>query len=236
MLQTAGQRTRLAHRRPPCRAAGVGAIAACAARSRPSARASPGCGRVAPGPGADALLARLAGDGVLQRDGAHVLLVGAQADGRGSHAAEADAVLATLAAGGFTPPDLPAVRLASGLPDREFTALCAALERSERIVRFGGDLAYTSERFAERARSSSRAAPSTGRSRWPRCATTWARAAASRRACSSASTRTASRAGSAIAACCAGVPRRRRPAGPDRHPRFSRILPEWLCGIWTARG
>ena len=95
------------------------------------------------------LLARLAADGVLERDGAHVLLVGARADGRGSHAEEADALLAALAAGGFTPPDLPALRLASGLPEREFAALCTALERSARIVRFGGDLAYTGERFAE---------------------------------------------------------------------------------------
>jgi selenocysteine-specific elongation factor len=104
---------------------------------------------VPPGPGADALLARLAADGVLERDGAHVLLVGARADGRGSHAAEADALLAALAAGGFTPPDLPALRLASGLPEHEFAALCTALERSGGIVRFGGDLAYTGERFAE---------------------------------------------------------------------------------------
>jgi selenocysteine-specific elongation factor len=35
------------------------------------------------------------------------------------------------------------------MPEREFTALCAQLERSGRIVRFGGDLAYTSERFAQ---------------------------------------------------------------------------------------
>ena len=104
---------------------------------------------VPPGPGADALLAHLADDGVLQRDGAHVLLAGARADGGGSHAAEAEALLAALAAGGFTPPDLPALQGASGLPEREFTALCAALERGGRIVRFGGDLAYTSERFAE---------------------------------------------------------------------------------------
>jgi selenocysteine-specific elongation factor len=119
------------------------------AADHPLEPALPAAAVVPAGPAAEALLARLASDGVLQRDGAHVLLVGAQADGTGSHAAEADAVLATLGAGGFTPPDLPAVRLASGLPDREFTALCAALERSERIVRFGGDLAYTSERFAE---------------------------------------------------------------------------------------
>ena len=65
------------------------------------------------------------------------------------HAAEAEALLAALAAGGFTPPDLPALQGASGLPEREFSALCAALERSGRLVRFGGDLAYTSERFAE---------------------------------------------------------------------------------------
>jgi selenocysteine-specific elongation factor len=104
---------------------------------------------VPPGPGTDALVARLASDGVLQRDGAHVLLAGARADGTGSHAAEAEALLAALADGGFTPPDLPALQAASGLPEREFAALAAALERSGKIVRFGGDLAYTSERFAE---------------------------------------------------------------------------------------
>ena len=68
---------------------------------------------------------------------------------RRRHAAEAEALLAALAAGGFTPPDLPTLQGASALPAREFTALCAALERSGRIVRFGGDLAYTSERFAQ---------------------------------------------------------------------------------------
>jgi selenocysteine-specific elongation factor len=104
---------------------------------------------VAPGPGADALFARLASDGVLQREGAHVLLAGARADGGDAHAAEAEAVLTALADGGFTPPDLPTLQGASALPGREFTALCAALERSGRIVRFGGDLAYTSERFAQ---------------------------------------------------------------------------------------
>ena len=103
----------------------------------------------APGPGADALLARLAADGVLQRDGAHVLLAGARTDGGAAHAAEAEALLAALAAGGFTPPDLPTLQGASALAGREFTAPCAALERSGRIVRFGGDLAYTRERFAQ---------------------------------------------------------------------------------------
>ena len=34
------------------------------------------------------------------------------------------------------------------MPEREFAALGAALERGGRIVRFGGDLAYTSEHFA----------------------------------------------------------------------------------------
>jgi selenocysteine-specific elongation factor len=101
------------------------------------------------GPGADALLGRLAGDGVLERDGAHVLRAGARADASGAHAAEAEALLSALDAGGFTPPDLPALRLASGLTEREFAALGTALEHSGRIVRFGGDLAYTSEHFAK---------------------------------------------------------------------------------------
>ena len=119
------------------------------ASERPLEPELPAGAVVPPGPGADALLARLASDGVLQRDGAHVLLAGARSDAGGSHAAQAEALLAALAAGGFTPPDLPALQAASGLPEREFSALCAALERSGRLVRFGGDLAYTSERFAE---------------------------------------------------------------------------------------
>ena len=109
----------------------------------------PAAAVVPPGPGADALLARLASDGVLERDGAHVLLAGGRSDGGGSHAAAAEALLAALAAGGFTPPDLPTLQASSGLPQREFNALCTALERNGRLVRFGGDLAYTSERFAE---------------------------------------------------------------------------------------
>jgi selenocysteine-specific elongation factor len=86
---------------------------------------------------------------VLERDGAHVVLAGARADAAGSHAAEAEAVLAALADGGFSPPDLAALHHASALPEREFAALCAALERGGRLVRFGGDLAYTADRFAQ---------------------------------------------------------------------------------------
>ncbi|HET6174320.1 MAG TPA: selenocysteine-specific translation elongation factor [Gaiellales bacterium] len=104
---------------------------------------------VASGPGGDALLARLAADGVLERDGAHVLRPGGWARGSSSHASETEALLAALAEGGFTPPDLPTLQQASGLPEREFAALCGALERSGQIVRFGGDLAFTAERFAQ---------------------------------------------------------------------------------------
>ena len=118
------------------------------AREHPLEPSLPAGAVVAPGPGADALLARLAADGVLERDGAHVLQPGARADATGGHAAEAEALLAALATGGFTPPDLPALQAASGLAEREFAALAAALERAGRLVRFGGDLAYTSERFA----------------------------------------------------------------------------------------
>ncbi len=100
------------------------------------------------GPGADALLARLAADGILELDGAHVLRAGARADSTGGHAAEAEALLSALASGGFTPPDLPSLQLASGLSEREFNALAAALERDGQLVRFGGDLAYSSEHFA----------------------------------------------------------------------------------------
>ena len=77
-----------------------------------------------------------------------MLRAGARADSTGGHTAEAEALLSALASGGFTPPDLPSLQLASGLSEREFNALAAALERAGRLVRFGGDLAYTSEHFA----------------------------------------------------------------------------------------
>jgi selenocysteine-specific elongation factor len=118
------------------------------AAEHPLEPALPAQAVVPAGVGADALLGRLAADGVLERDGAHVLRAGARADATGAHAAEAEALLAALDAGAFTPPDLPALQEASGLPEREFAALCSALERGGRIVRFGGDLAYTSEHFA----------------------------------------------------------------------------------------
>ena len=119
------------------------------AAEHPLEPALPAHAVVPAGPGADALLALLAADGVLERDGAHVLSTGARAASTGGHTAEAEALLAALADGGFTPPDLQALQAASGLPEREFVALAAALERDGRIVRFGGDLAYTSERFAQ---------------------------------------------------------------------------------------
>jgi selenocysteine-specific elongation factor len=59
-----------------------------------------------------------------------------------------EAVLAGLEENGSTPPDLPTLGARSGLAPREFETLCAALEREGAIVRFGGDLAYTAERFA----------------------------------------------------------------------------------------
>jgi selenocysteine-specific elongation factor len=118
------------------------------AAEHPLEPALPAGAVVTAGPGADALLARLAADGVLERDGAHVLLAGARADSTGGHAAEAAGLLDALAQGGFTPPDLPALQLASGLPEREFAALTVALERDGRLVRFGGDLAYSSEHYA----------------------------------------------------------------------------------------
>jgi selenocysteine-specific elongation factor len=118
------------------------------AADHPLEPALPAQSVVPAGPGADALLARLAEDGILELDGAHVLRAGAHAGSTGGHTAQAEALLGALAAGGFTPPDLPSLRLASGLPEREFAALAVALERAGRLVRFGGDLAYTSEHFA----------------------------------------------------------------------------------------
>jgi selenocysteine-specific elongation factor len=119
------------------------------AAEHPLEPALPAHAVVPAGPGADALLALLEADSVLERDGAHVLGTDARAAATGGHTVEADALLGALAEGGFTPPDLPSLQAASGLREREFAALCAALERDGRIVRFGGDLAYTSERFAE---------------------------------------------------------------------------------------
>ena len=103
----AGRRERMAHR-----GALRGAAAAPRGRSSsgapPSTRSSPSSRRRPSSRRSRRRCAARAsrGEGVLQRDGAHVLLAGARADGGGSHAAEAGAVLAALEAGGFTPPDL----------------------------------------------------------------------------------------------------------------------------------
>jgi selenocysteine-specific elongation factor len=121
------------------------------AAGHPLEPALPAHAVVPPGAGSDALLARLAADGVLERDGAHVLRPGARGEATDAHATQAAALLAALDDGGFTPPDLPALQAGSGLPEREFTALAAALERDGRIVRFGGDLAYARRHF-DRAR------------------------------------------------------------------------------------
>jgi selenocysteine-specific elongation factor len=98
--------------------------------------------------GREALVAALAADRVLVREGPLVRSPRARADAATVHAAASTALLEALTEGGFTPPDLPALEAASQLSPREFAALCAALEREGRIVRFGGDMAYTAERFA----------------------------------------------------------------------------------------
>ena len=175
-------------------------------------------GAVVPaGPGADALLARLAADGILERDGAHVLRAGARADATGGHTAEADALLSALADGGFTPPDLPALQLASGLAEREFAALGgrARARRPARPLRRRPGLLERALRARARDRRRALRA-STARSPWPSCATSSARAGGSRRPCSSGSTPTASRGASKIAACC----------GAARPPRPSSNTPE----------
>jgi selenocysteine-specific elongation factor len=125
------------------------ALLARRAAEHPLEPALPAQAVVPAGAGSDALLGLLARDGVLERDGPHVLLPGARADAAGGHAAEAEALLAALADGSFSPPDLPTLQRSSALPEREFAALCAALERDGRLVRFGGNLAYTAERFDE---------------------------------------------------------------------------------------
>ena len=119
------------------------------AAEHPLEPALPAQAVVPAGAGADALLARLAADGILELDGAHVLRARAPAPTRpAATRLRPMPCSSALATGGFTPPDLPSLQLASGLSAREFTALAAALERAGRLVRFGGDLAYASEHFA----------------------------------------------------------------------------------------
>jgi len=109
-------------------------------------------GLVGQGRGRDALVERLRRDGVLVREGAVARATGARANAAAVHAEAAAALLAALEAGGATPPDLPTLAAASGLAPREFQALCRALEREGRIVRFGEDLATTSDRFDDARR------------------------------------------------------------------------------------
>jgi selenocysteine-specific elongation factor len=108
----------------------------------------PLAGLVPDGPGREALLERLEHDGALVREGAQARAPGTRADARALHAAAIEALLAGLEENGSTPPDLPTLAARSGLAPREFETLTAALEREGAIVRFGGDLAYTAERFA----------------------------------------------------------------------------------------
>jgi selenocysteine-specific elongation factor len=103
---------------------------------------------IADGPGRDGLLARLVEDRALVREGPNVRAPGTRANAAAVHARATGALLAALDAGAFTPPDLPTLRADSGLDEREFGALLAALEREGALVRFGGDLAYTGARFA----------------------------------------------------------------------------------------
>ena len=131
---------------------------------------------------------------------------GARADATGGHTAEAEALLAAL----------DDRRLHAARPARAAAGIRAARAR----VRGAGSRARARrpdrplrrrpglhERALRARRENGRGAlhASTARSRWPSCATTSARAAGSRRRCSSDSTPTGSRGASKTAACCAAA-------------------------------
>ncbi len=127
---------------------GVAEVLQARASAEPLDPGLPLAGLVPDGPGREALLERLERDGALVREGALARAPGTRADARATHAAATEGLLAGLEKNGSTPPDLPTLAGRSGLAPREFETLCAALEREGAIVRFGGDLAYTAERFA----------------------------------------------------------------------------------------
>jgi selenocysteine-specific elongation factor len=87
---------------------------------------------------------------VLTREGAYVRAPGDDA-ARAADTTAGVALLAAIADGGATPPDLRTLAAAAGIAERDATSLSAALEREGAIVRFGGDLAYPTARFAAAA-------------------------------------------------------------------------------------
>ncbi len=99
----------------------------------------------------EALVDRLEADGVLERDGAVIVLPGARASSSAA-GARADAVIAALAVAPFAPPRLSAVLAGAGIDPAAARTLVALLERDGRIVRLPDDLALTADAYA-RARS-----------------------------------------------------------------------------------
>jgi selenocysteine-specific elongation factor len=92
--------------------------------------------------GRDALVDRLAADGVLLREGASARARRQAARAAEVHEQAAAAVIAALETSGPTPPDLAALESASGLTPGEFPKLTAALEREGEIILLGVDVVY----------------------------------------------------------------------------------------------
>jgi selenocysteine-specific elongation factor len=129
--------------------AGVAARLADRARAEPLDPVVPLASLLPDGAARDALLARLAADGVLVREGGGARAPGGRAEAAAVRGEAAAQVARLLDERGFTPPDLDALAAATGLSRAEVDTLVRALEREGSLVRFGGDLALPAERFAE---------------------------------------------------------------------------------------
>jgi selenocysteine-specific elongation factor len=127
----------------------VGARLADRARTAPLDPVVPLASLVPDGPGREALLDRLAEDGVLVREGADARAPGGRAEAAAVQGEAAAEVARLLDEGGFTPPDLDALGAGTGLSREDVATLVRALEREGSLVRFGDDLALPAGRFAE---------------------------------------------------------------------------------------
>jgi selenocysteine-specific elongation factor len=99
--------------------------------------------------GHDALIARLADEGVLVREGADARAPGARARAADVYAQAATTVIAALASNGASPPDPATLASLSGLDAREFASLIAALEHDGEIVRLGPEILYGAPQYTE---------------------------------------------------------------------------------------
>jgi selenocysteine-specific elongation factor len=99
--------------------------------------------------GRDALIDRLAADGVLVRKGTLACAPGVRTSAADAHAQAAAAVLAALDASGTTPPRAASLASITGLEPRDFQSLVEALEREGEVIRLGTDVLYRGSRFAE---------------------------------------------------------------------------------------